>query len=69
MIPWPEARARLAEAFTHWLATSTRTAGRRSGPCWPCGWLAPTPVVVFGFGNQDDRDGPRSTRWQFAQAE
>jgi hypothetical protein len=25
-----------------------------------------TPVVVFGFGTEDDRDGPRSTRWEFA---
>jgi hypothetical protein len=25
-----------------------------------------TPVVVFGLGTEDDRDGPRSTRWEFA---
>jgi nitroimidazol reductase NimA-like FMN-containing flavoprotein (pyridoxamine 5'-phosphate oxidase superfamily) len=24
-----------------------------------------TPVVVFGFGTEDDRYGPRSTRWDF----
>lgn len=25
-----------------------------------------TPVVVFGFGTEDDRYGARSTRWEFA---
>jgi hypothetical protein len=27
-----------------------------------------TPVVVFGFGTEDDRYGPRSTRWDFVPA-
>jgi len=26
------------------------------------------PLVVFGFATEDDRYGPRSTRWRFAQA-
>jgi Pyridoxamine 5'-phosphate oxidase len=155
VIPWPEARVRLAEAFTYWLATvhpdgrpqlrpvlavwvdgalhTTTSPGARkarnlAGDPRCClathgdgldlvvegtvatvtdqarlelvaeaygskyGWLvsvvdgaldgegAPTagpppyavyrvtPVVVFGFGTEDDRYGPRSTRWQFARA-
>jgi nitroimidazol reductase NimA-like FMN-containing flavoprotein (pyridoxamine 5'-phosphate oxidase superfamily) len=155
VIPWAEARSRLAEAFTYWLATvhpdgrpqirpvlavwvagalhTTTSPAARKGRnlagnprCslavhgdgldlvvegtmakvtdqarlhpvaeayatkygWPVSVRggafhaegAPTagpppyavyqviPVVVFGFGTEDDRYGPRSTRWDFVQA-
>jgi hypothetical protein len=56
-IPWAETRSRLADASTYWLATVHRDGRPQQRPVL---------VVVFGFGTEDDRYRPRSTRWEFA---